>query len=309
MSAAAKQTTKESDFLALVVDDQRSIREATKEYFQRHGLRAIVASSVKEALRHVKSTPALDVVITDVDLDPDPDANDTGGVTIAKEVRKIRAALPVLAYTAHKEQDFDAPVDWDVFDEPLGKGGGFKSIEQNLEKCLGHARRYREKRITSAKDELIRLQQKYEIADYDVATLRSFLPGAHDITDKRVEAGVGMLSADELLRRAGYELHLIEAGKPLGDEEVGNVVASVPVAVWVRKEGDSSYVAELYEHPCIYGEASTVEGAIGAVTMLMAGYHQDLQSSKDLGVELQHLKEYLNRVLSASHATKHERGS
>jgi CheY-like chemotaxis protein len=307
MTEPAKSTTSSGEFLALLVDDNPSILRATKDYFQRHGLRAIVASNMKEALRHVKSTPALDVIVTDVDLDP-TEGNDTGGVTLAKEVRKIRAALPVLAYTGHKEEDFDAPVDWEVFDEPLSKGGGFKTIEENLEVCLKHAKAYRQKRVSSSKEELFRLQEKYDIPDYDVATLRSFIPGGQeDCVPESDLASAGMFSADDLLRRAGYELHLIEAGKKLGHEDVGQAVTMVPIPVWIRKDG-GFYVAELYGHPCIYAEGGTADEAIAGVTMLMCGYHQDLQSNDSLGVELENLKEYLKRALSVTHATKHKRG-
>lgn len=305
MKADIDSSTRENEFLALLVDDNPNVLRAVKDYFQRHGLRAIAASNVREALRHVKSTPALDVVITDIDLDPDPISNDTGGVTLAKEIRKIRATLPVLAYTAHKESDFDTLIDWSVFNAPLSKGGGPDEVKQNLEICLRHAQGHRLKRISGAKEELLRLQNKYDIPDHDVATLRSFLPGAQEVAflESRSESR-GMLNADDLLRRAGYELHLIEAGKKLGDEEVGQAVTLVPIPVWIRKD-EGFFVAELYGHPCVYAEGTTAEDAIASITMLMCGYQQDLQRDGSLGVELENLKKYLGWVLSISHAIKH----
>ena len=302
-----KIESKKRKLLALVVDDNPDIIAASKVYFEGHGLKAIGATSVQEALRHVKTTPSLDLVITDVHLSLDPESADTGGVTLAKEIRKLRSDLPVLAYTGQKDPDFSAQVDWGVFNEPLSKGGGFEEIERNLATCLEYARGYQRKRISTAKDELRRLQEKYRIPNYEVETLRSFLPGSRasagrENSDPSEQAKTDEISnADELLRRFGYELQFVEAGAKVGDEQTGMALAQTPIPVWIKKEG-KLFVAELYGHPSIYADGERRRDAIESLAKLMCGYHKDLLEARDqeLGPEMLNLKGYLIQLFGKS---------
>src|SRR5688500_4914680 len=114
-------TTFEDKPIALIVEDKQRAAKARKDLFDAYGFVAIQASSKEEALQHLRSAPAIDIVVTDVNLDPEA-PNDKSGVELAKEVRNLRPSMPVIGYSGHfQENDLD-PRDWERFDQHLPKG-------------------------------------------------------------------------------------------------------------------------------------------------------------------------------------------
>lgn len=201
--------------IALVVDDNPIVLEARLQYFRRKGFRALGAATKADALRQVKNTPALDIVVTDLDLSGGKSRPTNEGEDLAKEIREFRSDLPIVAYTAHQEPDYLKSVNWKVFTKTISKVGAGEDIEKHLHICRDLALEHKRRRIEIAKSELLRLQKKYDIADYDVATLRAFLPGLVS-QSAGTESDGDPQSADDVLRDAGYHLHLIEAGTNLG---------------------------------------------------------------------------------------------
>ncbi|MGE3179930.1 MAG: response regulator, partial [Vicinamibacterales bacterium] len=79
----------------LVVEDNDDVRRLTMRTLQQAGYRVLEASGGQDALALVAAGERIDLVVTDVIM---PQMN---GVTVAQEVRKRHAAMPVLFITGY----------------------------------------------------------------------------------------------------------------------------------------------------------------------------------------------------------------
>jgi CheY-like chemotaxis protein len=275
---------KESRPVALIVEDVPNMLDSRKAIFNLNGFFAIGARSKAEALRELRSAPAIDIVVTDIGLNPENPEKDSG-FDLLEEVRRRRKDLPVVGYSAQMDEE---ALNNTEFDDILPKGQAYR-LEEKIEKWLELALAYREARIATAKEKLRKLQVRYRITDTDIEILRDFLPGSHMVPpDESVEE---METADALLRRAGYRLRIIEAQTPVSD---AGIKVAGPVAVWLREVPDA-IIAELYGHPSIYGEGEigdqlalsreqslrrAEDQAVGQVLDLMYGYHLDFKEKE-----------------------------
>jgi CheY-like chemotaxis protein len=284
--------------VALVVEDREDLLELRLELLNQMGFHAIGAATYADALREFRSTPAIDIVITDIDLG-ESSPYDRSGLTLAREIKKRRSGLPVVGYSAAFEEGDLNRADWGVFDRHLSKG---RSSTDQIRERFGEWRRialdYRRGWLALARAELKRLQTKYEITDRDVAFFRDLLPelegASHCAGGGEDGEGVG---ADELLQRAGYRLCLVP-GEAVADGVAPPARTREPVPVWLRQEGDLC-VAELAGYPCLYAAGDDEAGATAALLRLMGRYRADFQSSPavPLAPGLERLRDFLDRLL------------
>ena len=81
----------------LVVDDEESIREIVSEFLKPHGFTVLLAAESSEAVQHLQSDEAIDVLITDVSL-PDVD-----GVALSGVARDLRPDIGVVFISGKTE--------------------------------------------------------------------------------------------------------------------------------------------------------------------------------------------------------------
>ncbi|MBT9463038.1 ATP-binding protein [Hydrogenophaga sp.] len=90
----------------LLVDDNEELRGVTAALLATFGCEVISSPSPQEALRILQNNGSIDVVLTDV-LMPGP----MDGVALAKQVRELMPALPVVLISGHRgnAEDLDFP--------------------------------------------------------------------------------------------------------------------------------------------------------------------------------------------------------
>jgi len=293
-------TTVEDLPVALIVEDRPGFLKTQKELFEGEGFRAIGAASMAAALRELRSTPAVDLVCTDYGLNTDDKDRDSGS-DLMREIRKIRDDMPVVLYTGNYE-DEDIQDSLAGFDDYLPKNQTDK-INERIPLWKELALKYRRKRVSFAKQELGRLVEKYEMSSHDVAILRDFLPGT-DLALNRPASGASdcdppshFRTVDEILREAGYRLRLIDSHTSVPGEKSSEGRTVVTVPIWLQVT-DNAHIAELYNHPCVYGDGATEKEAIDDVLMLMYGYYCDFRDNPGLepSGDLKRLDAYLKKV-------------
>lgn len=286
MSTALSESEKP---VVLVVDDKKTNLRRQRELFELFGFHTIGASNEEEAYREVMSTPAIDMLFTDANLHPGKDGidEDTSGVDLAREIRRRREKIPIVVFSAIFDED-KLPQDGDDPNFRCLPRKDYKvdQWEERMAEYLKFAGEYRESRRDDGPAALARIRKKYNIRDIDVEVLRKFVP----------DEGSEPESADAILKKLGYELHLVHAGSKRPTEAGDEAIIANPILFWIRKESEH-YVAELYEHPAIYMHAPTKKEAVQQALLLMDGYLNDLREDEDTNSdELQSLLDYLTRV-------------
>ena len=284
--------------IALIVEDDADALETRRKLFAAHGFQPIGATSEQDAIRQFRSTPTIDIVVTDINLRND-DPSNRAGVTVATEIRNQRQALPVMGLSACF-RDRDLPdSDRSMFNEWLPKG---KFRVDALEKKLGRWResalKYRRERAAAAKRELDKMRRSGRLpATPQVEMMRGFLPGTHAL-----HADDEYVTPDEMLRSEGWRLHLVEAGFSCRDDQDAedSVVRTVSVVpLWIRQRG-STTTALLHGHPCVCSEAPLEEDAIEGALSLMYGHHRQFSEASDEppSREMRALRDYLRGVFA-----------
>jgi CheY-like chemotaxis protein len=267
-------TTAESSsaVMALVVEDDEEALGTRLGLLEAHGITALGARSAQDALREFRASPGVDIVVTDINLDP-LRRKDTSGVALARAIRRVSRDVPIVGYSAaFSEGDLPAG-DWEVFDSYFPKGQSEPGqITARVEDWRKKALEHRVARTSRAREELERLREKYPSVVSEFSTLRFLVP----TRSAGLETATSQ-SVDELLRLAGYRLRLIERGGPRPQLEDGEGRLSAPIMFWL-KDVDDTVIAEAYGYPELYSYGENDDEAIRNVLLLMDGFYRDLGS-------------------------------
>jgi len=266
--------------VALVVEDREEKLRERRELCQTVGIQFIGAKTYWDALREFRATPSIDIVITDVGLDPH-DLDDRSGVKLARIISKQRAELPVVGYSGHFTDKDLGEEEQSVFKDFVPKGGlNAKNLFEKFTELRDTALAYRRKRTARAKEDIRIFQESY---NYEPPEL-TILP--HE----------KVLSGNSAPDRDGF-LHVVEAGAAVPNEEGTAVTTRVTVPIWIIPEG-TCFIAELLGFPSIYAEGDTEDDAMRVVLSLMYGYDQDFRTDPDkpIGPVLSQLRDYLARI-------------
>lgn len=278
--------------LALVVEDQEQLRETRIELLELHGFTAIGASSKRDAERELRACPSVDVIVTDVNLDPLRQA-DRSGLDLAREVKLRYPSLPIMGYSAQFEENDIPSESLGFFDMILLKGRqNIEQLKLNITELRSKAVAYRDTRERNAEREMSRLRERYEIDPYDFELLREFLPGL------RTTPSEDALTIEDALREAGYTLRIIDQWAAEDADEV--VRLKSPVAIWLRAT-DEAVIAEAYGFPELYASGVDEREATTRLLFLMEGYFRDLRhsSNEKLGSTLIRLRDYLSQLFGS----------
>ena len=189
--------------LVLLVEDEPKERERRSELLQVAGFAAIAVGSAEEAEHELRGAPGIDLLVTDINLDPQS-SRDRSGVVLAKKTSVLFPDLPVVAYSARVEQGDLSESDRSVFKDSILKGGfGIRQLKGKFDVWLKIAIQHHTQRRDFVKKELDRLVAKYTISEYDFELLREFIPIAQGLplsSDARAES---------VLAEAGFTLKMI----------------------------------------------------------------------------------------------------
>ncbi|MBR3514447.1 MAG: sigma-54-dependent Fis family transcriptional regulator [Bacteroidaceae bacterium] len=84
--------------MILVVDDDKNIRLSLKLILERNGYEVALAEGPKEAIRIVRNTPAVELVLMDMNYNMSTDGEE--GLTLLKQVKVFRPDVPCILMTA-----------------------------------------------------------------------------------------------------------------------------------------------------------------------------------------------------------------
>lgn len=295
--------TEVGDPVVLVVDDNKNVLDAAVSVFREESFYALKAENEEEALHHINSGPTIDLLYSDINLHPkDRGSDDQSGFVLATRVRERHKDLPIVLYSAVFERDqlVDDPkkaVQAEfIFDPKTGASPAV--MQRRVRRFRDLADNYRRNRISCAQTEVDRFRRKYNISGRDLKILRDFLPGRTECTPTP-ESQDNVISAEDVLRQAGYWLKIVEPGERRPTEEGGEAKVHRAIPFWVHSDG-AVHVVELYGHPSIYAAADTELEAIQGALILMDGYLQvckDEPPGPEDSEEIRRLFEYLQRVL------------
>ena len=277
--------------IALIIEDDVAKLRTRRKLFADGGFQPIEAASVAEAFRQFRSTPTVDLVVADINLNAS-EPTDRSGVKVVKDITTQRPGLPVVGLSGRVNELTDD--EKEGFTELVLKGGWRKKeIKGQLERWRKHALDYRRGRTEAARDQLAAMRRQHVPAP-DVELIRGFLPGTHLATEEDVA------TPDEILRSAGWRLRLVEAGwRPRGraSGSAGTARTWGVVPFWIREEVGVT-IALLHGHPCIYSDSAGEEDAVEGALTLMYGYHRQFKNAvgEALGPEMEALREYLQRI-------------
>jgi CheY-like chemotaxis protein len=270
--------------LVLVVEDERTSVETRVELFEAKGFAAIAALSKKDAERELRACPSIDLLITDINLDP-TGAWDDSGIDLARQVRQIRPQLPIIGYSGRVNDLSDE--DRALFQSFHLKGKELDHINEWRDLAVEHRRSRSE--ATSQLAERLAGQTPAHETGYNL--LREFVPGGRALNENDERC------IEDILRDNGYQLKIIEpADTPAGAASEGVEIAS-PISVWLR-HSNNYVIAEAYQCPELYATGGDQETAIEMLLLLMAGYHADFNDDPemDLSPNMINLRNYLNRI-------------
>lgn len=84
--------------VAMVVDDNRALRECTQRLLESAGYETIAFAGGDEALTHAAGAPSLDVVVTDLTMDR------MSGLDLLGRLRELRPQLPAIVISGHGDR-------------------------------------------------------------------------------------------------------------------------------------------------------------------------------------------------------------
>lgn len=257
----------------LVVEDNPQSRKTRVDLLREYEFRVFDAANAASAMTHVHSIPSLDLIITDINLDPGSTTNKSG-LDLARRIRGEHSTIPIVGYSAYFTEGDLPRADRKVFNDYLGKGSSkISELEARLEKWHRLALEHRQKRLEAAADDLERLRKKYGSPNPDFATLLLLKP------QESAPSRSGVPSSEELLNEAGYQLQIIEPGtsRPALSETDAKIIS--PLIVWLKRE-DDVVVAEVYGYPLLYSFGESESEAVTQLLLLMDGFYKELVSEK-----------------------------
>jgi CheY-like chemotaxis protein len=265
--------------VVLIVEDNEVGLRRRAALLADAGCTPIPVRSRDDALRELRASPGVDMVLTDIHLLDR--VGDRSGVELARSAKRINNELPVAGYSAHFRDADELGPDLDLFDRTWIKGTMTGAdILRTIDDCRTLALAYRRARTRTALKLLDVLRRRHEAARPDVELLRRLVPGSaeSDVVEQR-------------LREAGYRLRLVEA------DDISGFKA--PIIVWLLNHSDS-VEAEVYGQPALYADGDDETEAVANLVELMRLYAAELHGDPEAvaGPALD-LQQFLARVMGA----------
>ena len=285
-------STEQDRPIALIVEDNKESLKARRQLFAAHGFQPIGALSRRDAIRQLRSTPTVDIVVTDVNLERE-NPSDMSGVAVANEIHSQRPRLPVMGLSGRIDElpqsDLKAFTEW--FPKAKYDVG---AMEGRLATWRKVALDYRRKRAKEAREKLGAMRQSGGLPAAEVEAMGGFLPGTHAL-----QPADRFATPDEILRDEGWRLHLVRAGFSFDNGKREQVRTASVVPFWLRVEGPRT-IALLHGHPSIYCDDGVESAAIEGALSLMYGYYCGFEDGSDVATsgEMTALRNYLRSIFA-----------
>lgn len=245
------ETLAEHSPIVLVVEDKARALQLRTTALAASGVTPIGVRSHDAAVREIRRAPAVDLVLTDIDLAGTP--GDKSGVALARWVKQTYTDIPVAGYSAAFTDD-EMGEDRQTFDYMWPKGRNV--IDEIVRVCRQRALEHRALRASNAFDTHSLLRREHETVH-----------GEHDLIRDLQLVGGERAPNDAVLIEAGYTLKLVETPQ-----------LEHPTIVWLQKV-EGGVDAEVYGQPALYAHGATEGEAVAEVVELMRLYWKDVTGS------------------------------
>lgn len=232
--------------LALLLEDNLEVSVERAEELRREGLSVLTASNIDEAYNHLYSSPSLDILICDINLNVD-DPLDKSGYEFAENTRSRFKDVEIIGYSGH----FDArsfkktAKAKNIFSEifPRGRDDDFMGY------VIGRVQEISKKFDLSTEDkefkELIELIRDNVLTDPTmIQAISDFASQLKRITQDNIE-----LTKDFDLAQSGYKLVFFSADnfKNIMNDDTSSLKVNSELPVWCRYE-NSNWKMEVFGH-------------------------------------------------------------
>ncbi len=262
--------------MVMVVEDDAWKLQIKKECFEKRGCRVITLQHSDEAIRRIFTSPSLDLILTDIDLDGS--GIDKSGVALARFVKDLDLDTPLCGYSSQFEDEQLSKEEKKYFDCWYPKAELAKNINIMYDELKKRALVHRLGKIEEAENIMNALRQKHSIKAEEFEQIRELILNADSPSE-----------IERILHDANYTLRILQ---PTDVKSLSN-----PVLIWLRKSEDF-VEAEVYGHSSLYSHGETEEEAIEKLVELMQLFAEDTindEASKYQGVALK-LREFLTFV-------------
>ena len=278
---------------ALIVEDKEEQLDIRKDTFSNHNFQIIGVQNLKDALDKFRGSPAIDIVIIDINLNEGNDSDQTG-VAIAKEIKLRKPSLPIIAYSGKADElsEDDAEIFKDLF---LKGQFDRQGLNSKIVEWKAIATEYRKKRLEQASQSYKRFggNSNPKHNDPKIESVREYLDEDHITVNKSPNG-----KPEEVIRAAGWTLKLLQAG--LRDVDGKLIKLEVAVPFWLKKSGSDVFTVILHQHELVYATSDKKETSINNAIITMRGYFSKFKKKpvSELSEEESSLKEYLNVVFN-----------
>lgn len=270
------ETPRSSGPIALLVEDEPKSLKLRQGLLKQHGFLALAVQTAEDAMREFAASPGVDLVITDIRLNPQI-PGDKSGVELAEQLKHVAADIPIVGYSAAFAENDLTHEEIGLFTSYYSRGNEKATeIIKHVEKWRRMAEAFRERRRRAAQAKLEEYRRKYPVPEPDFATLRFLVP------HRLAQPGGSAESIEDVLHEAGFQFRLIERGHSRPTLADSPAIVKAPIPVWLRTT-EGTPVAEVYGFPELYSFGNTEEDAIRNLLLLMDGYYHDskVHSSSD----------------------------
>ncbi len=275
--------------LALVAEDNVTLREHTVRTLDRRGIGVIPVGSLSQAAHALAVSPCVDVALLDIHLDVDKDRDDRGGIAIAQLLRKSFKSTRIIGYSGKFRENTLSGAELGLFDTAEAKGA--LSAEDHLrlwEMCATFAIESYARRRAAALAEQERLRRLYEVEAPEVEVLRRFRLDDDAAAGEPVDA----YTAEGALGLAGYRVKVIIL-TPARKQ------SSRPFVVWEQHihEDDTEWLnVEVYGQPELYATGKSEVEALESLASFMELVKADIAESSDISEHDRSLNAFLSSL-------------
>ena len=259
--------------LVMVVEDNVDTRKLRAEGLTQAGCAVIPVDSVKAALMTLRVGPAVDFILTDMNLGDAKGAH--GGLVLAEQVHKNYAAdLPIAMYSGQFGIADFSHDQIDLLDRHF--------VKRHLK---GNATIRMQKRFyADCRDLAVRRSERRALALKTIAVVRQEGHATKSFALKEED------DVDALLAALGFELRLLTT------TDFSSLLNPIPV--WLRSVNGQTEV-HVSGHPEFHWTATTEKAALGGLVTMMSTLARDFAGITDVSPYAKHMKDFLAFSLAA----------
>ncbi len=257
---------------AAVIEDNNKRLQIHEQNLKRRGCHVVGYTSVDSGISGIATSPGFDLVISDLNFDPDDDSNDDG-LKIADYLKNNKyPALSVVCSAKYRETDIIFEEAKKKFDTTLPHDGG---VEQYTS-IVDEANRRKNERIESS---------SLFIAP-NIGERSNKIRAVYEF-----DSGNNLTDTTNSHFNDGYKLLIVE---PIHSE----IPCGNPFFLWANNDGNG-WILEVFKCPYLYAHGLNLDEALENLNDLMVEYFKDLENETNITGPAELMQKFLMSVYVA----------